>query len=84
MTASGFFFALFFVFAPVVRTWLFDKSLGSFTLKEQGLFGTEVIKPQICEIADVQVEESTNSKGTTLYQVSIVLMSGEARSAEGA
>jgi hypothetical protein len=56
-------------------TCLFDKSLGSFTLKRQGLFGTEVIEHQIREIANVQMEEFTDSDGST-YRVSIVLTSG--------
>lgn len=75
--AIGIFFAFGFVVAPVVKTWLFDKTLGSFTLKQQGLFGTKIIEYQIREIADVQVEEWTNSKGTIYYKVSIVLVSGD-------
>lgn len=76
---GGIFFAasLFTVYLSPIETCLFDKTLGSFNFKRQGLFGTEVIKHRICEIADIQVKESPGSKGGTYYQVIIVLVSGD-------
>lgn len=59
-----------------VTSCVFDKTLDTFTISRQGLFGKEVIQGRLSEIEDIQVEESTDSDGST-YRVSIVLMSGD-------
>jgi hypothetical protein len=59
-----------------IVTCLSDKTLGTLTLKKQGLFSTKVTEHQIQEIADILVEESTDSDGCT-YRVSILMKSGK-------
>ena len=61
--ASG----IFMILTPFV-TYRFDRQIGNLILKRQGLFGTKVVEHRLSEIQDVQVEESTDSDGST-YRV---------------
>lgn len=72
-TASSLFIL---VFGSQVVTCVFDKMLGTFTLRRQGLFGREITEHQIGEIVDVRVEEQTDSDGST-YLICIIMRSGE-------
>jgi len=59
-----------------IVTCVFDRTLGTFTLKQQGLFGTKITEYQIGEIVDIRVEELKDSDGST-YGLGIILRSGE-------
>ena len=65
---------MFMILTPFA-TYRFDREIGNLILKRQGLFGTKIIEHRLSEIQDVQVEESTDSDGST-YRVIIMLMSG--------
>ncbi len=65
------------MFVGQVVTCRFDKTLGSMTLKRQGLLGTKVTEHLIRQILDVRVEESTDSDGDSTYRVSFKLKSGD-------
>ncbi len=54
-----------------IETFLFDKNLGLFILKKQGMFTAYVVEYNIWDIEDVRVQEKDNN-----YRINIVLASG--------
>lgn len=54
----------------------FDKDLNTLTLTNRGVLGKKTIQRQIQEITDIVLEESKSSKGS-IYDVKVVLVSGE-------
>lgn len=71
------------LFVPIVflkllsplKTCLFDKTEGKFSLKPQGLFATKIVKYDLSEIRSVNFNESYMD--TVMFQVSIVLVSNK-------
>ncbi|MEH2397304.1 hypothetical protein [Nostoc sp.] len=59
-----------------VVTCVFDKTLDTLTVKQQGLLGTKFIEHRLSEIEDVLVEKSTTNHSSN-YRITIALVSGD-------
>ena len=57
-------------------TCVVAKTIGTLTLKQQGLLGTKVIEHQIWEIAGIRVEELKYIVSGT-YRIGIVMSAGD-------